>query len=114
CRRHARLVAGGAAAGGRDLCHAGRDPPDRDRGVPAVLIGREVERDAVDAVAQAGGRWAVVEDVTEMAATGGAKHLGADHAVAAVGPFLDRAGDRLVEAGPAGAALELLAALEQI
>src|SRR5262245_51160281 len=48
-----------------------------------------------------------------MAAAAAAMHLGADHAVAAVDRVLDRARLRIVEARPAGAALELLLRLEQ-
>src|SRR4029450_12600718 len=43
-----------------------------------------------------------------MAAAAAAMHLGAHHAVAAVLRGLDRARDRLVDARPAGATLELL------
>src|SRR5438477_5148111 len=42
----------------------------------------------------------------EMTAAAAAMHLGADHAVGAIHGFLDRAGFRIVEARPAGAALE--------
>src|SRR5262245_58444881 len=48
-----------------------------------------------------------------MAAAGRAMHLGADHAVAAVDGRFHRALDRLVEARPAGAALEFHLALEE-
>src|SRR5947209_2264358 len=41
----------------------------------------EVERQGVDAVALAGWRGAVVEDVPEVAATAPAHDLGSDHAV---------------------------------
>src|SRR5262245_17711806 len=41
-----------------------------------------------------------------MAATAAAMHFGARHAVAAIVGRLDRAGLRIVEAGPAGAAFE--------
>lgn len=50
----------------------------------ARLVGLKVHRDAVDTVAQMRGRWAVVEDMTEMAATIGAVALGTHHAVAAI------------------------------
>src|ERR1700733_2952176 len=61
-----------------------------------------------------GGRRAVVEHVSQMAATVGAMHFGPDHAMAAVDGCLDRALDRVVEARPAGAAFELQACLEQL
>src|SRR5262249_58004984 len=83
------------------------------KGFPLRILSRrfrirlEVHRHAVDAVAQVGRRWAVVEHVAEMAAAAAAMYLGADHAVAAISGGLDRAGHRIVEARPAGAALEL-------
>src|ERR1700712_4745475 len=58
-------------------------------------------------------RRAVVEDVAEMAAAAIAMHLGAHHPVALVDGILDRAGHRIVEARPAGTALELLLRDEQ-
>src|SRR5262245_47879741 len=48
-----------------------------------------------------------------MAAAAAAMHFGAHHAVAAVLGALHRARDRIVEARPAGAALELLLGHEQ-
>src|SRR4051794_10075469 len=59
-------------------------------------------------------RRAILEHVPEMAAAAAAMHLGADHAVAAIGRGLDRTRDRIVEARPAGAALELLLRSEQL
>src|SRR5712671_4930253 len=68
----------------------------------------EVHRDRVEAVALAGRRRAIGEDVAEVAATAGASDLGAGHAVAMVLDERDLgAVDRLEEAGPAGARLEL-------
>src|SRR5262249_26133948 len=49
----------------------------------------------------------VFKDMTEMTAAAAAMHFGADHAVTAVGRGLDRAWLGIVEARPAGAALEL-------
>src|SRR6185369_1931168 len=69
--------------------------------------GLEHQREAVDAVAQAGGFRAVVEDVAEMAAAAAAMHLGAQHAEGAVLGLADRVVERLVKTRPAGAALEL-------
>src|SRR5215218_7728012 len=80
-------------------------------GTPSLRL--EVHGDAVDAVAQMRRRRAVLEHMAEMAAAAAAMHLGADHAVAAVGRGLDRARDRVVEARPAGTALELLLGCEQ-
>src|SRR5712691_2358419 len=73
----------------------------------------EVHRHPVDAIAQMRRRRAVLEDVTEMAAAAAAMHLVAHHAVAGVGRFFDRPGFRVVEARPAGAALEFLFRREQ-
>src|SRR5674536_55096 len=55
----------------------------------------------------------IVENMTEVAAAPAAMHLGAGHAVAAVGRRLDRAGDWIVEARPTGAALEFFLRGEQ-
>src|SRR5262245_53966259 len=76
-------------------------------------FGLEIHRHAVDAIAQSGRRRTVREDMAEVAAAPAALHLGADHAVGAVLQLLDRAGLRIVEARPAGAAFELLLRLEQ-
>src|SRR5580692_9264362 len=73
----------------------------------------EIQRHAVDAIAQVRRRRAIVEDVAEMAAAAAAVHLGALHAPAAVGGGIDRAWLRIVEARPAGAALEFLLRGEQ-
>src|SRR5512134_3179758 len=73
----------------------------------------EVQRHAVDAVAQAGGGWAVGEDVAEMAAAVGAMHLRTDHAVALVDRLFDRAFERHGEAWPPGAAFEFQLGLEE-
>src|SRR5581483_127474 len=78
------------------------------------LLRLEIQRHAVDAVAQTGRRRAVRKHMAEMAATAAAMHLGADHAVAAVHRFLDGARLRIVEARPAGTAFELALRLEQL
>ena len=56
---------------------------------------------------------AVIEDVSQMAAAVGAMDGGADHAEAAVPGFAHGGGQRLPEAGPAGAAVEFGAGREQ-
>jgi hypothetical protein len=81
-----------------------------------LLVGfvrHEIHRHAVDAVALMGGRRAIVEDVPEMTAAGRAVDLGSYHAEGAIDRRLGRALDRLVEARPAGSALELALRLEQ-
>src|SRR3954468_10421177 len=61
-----------------------------------------------------GRRGAIREDVTEMAAAVGTMHLGALHAIGTVDGLLHRARLRVVEARPAGAALELGLGHEQL
>src|SRR5450755_2281727 len=96
-----RSVYGCRAASARRLAvRPGRACPER-------LGGNELQRDAVVAVALAGRRRAVVEDVALVAAAAHAVVLGArdDHLDVGLGD--DRARQRGVEARPAGAALEL-------
>src|SRR4051812_30712972 len=78
------------------------------------LFRLEIHRYAVDAIAQSGRRRAIRKDVAEMAAAAAAMRFSASHAVGTVVRFLDRARFRIVEARPAGAALELLLRLEQL
>ena len=76
--------------------------------------GREIEADRIDAIALAGRRRAVGEDMALVRAAAGADDLVADHAVAAVADSGEMpVGERLGEAWPAGAAFELGAAVEQ-
>ena len=72
-----------------------------------LVLRREVQRDTVDAVAQAGLGGAVGEDVAEMPAALGTVHLGTDHAELAVDAGLDGARDLAEEARPAAAAVVL-------
>ena len=60
--------------------------------IVAIPLGRllEVEAQAVDAVAQSGGFWTVVEDMAEMRVTLAAKNLHANHPVRRVRPRHDR------------------------
>src|SRR5256885_1530680 len=76
-------------------------------------LGRERQRQAVHAVAQARGLGAVVEDMAQVAAAAAAMHLGAQHAVGAVLARGHGLVQRLPEAGPAGAAVELGLGREQ-
>ena len=75
----------------------------------------EVERARVDAVAETRRVGPVVEHVTEVAAAGGARDLGACHPVAGV-RLRDDAVERrrLVEARPAAARLELRVGAEEL
>src|SRR4051794_28282730 len=74
----------------------------------------EIHRHAIDAIAQSGRRRAAREDVAEMTAAAAAMAFGPHHTVAAVMRFLHRAGLRIVEARPTGAALEFLLRPEQL
>src|SRR4051794_40046704 len=78
------------------------------------LLRLEIHRDAIDAIAQSGRRRAVREDVAEVAAAAAAMAFGAHHAIGMVVRFLERAGLRIVEARPAGAAFEFLLRFEQL
>src|SRR6202020_2630239 len=64
------------------------------------------QRKAIHAVAQAGRLRPVVEDVAEMAAAAAAMNFGPQHPEGAVLGLADRVVERLIEARPAGAALE--------
>src|SRR5262249_46566762 len=77
------------------------------------VLGLKIHRYPIDAVPQMGGRRAVVEDVTEMTAAPAAADFGAGHAVAPVNRGFDRSFHRIVEARPAGAAVEFLLRHEQ-
>src|SRR5215469_8811696 len=61
----------------------------------------------VHAVTQAGRLRTIVKDVAEMAAAAAAMHLGAHHAKGAVLGLADGIFEWLIEARPAGTALEL-------
>ena len=74
---------------------------------------REVQRHAVDTIAQPGRRWAIGEDVSEMTAASGAMNLGAHHAMAAIDLFFYGAFDGHGKAGPARAAFEFQLGFEQ-
>src|SRR5262245_33092603 len=76
--------------------------------------GDEPQRRAVDAVAQTAGARAVREEVAEVAFPVPAADLGANHPVRRVG-VLDHVGwlQRSGEAGPAGAAVELVVRAEE-
>src|SRR5258706_2118829 len=75
---------------------------------------REGHRDAVHAVAQAGGTGTVVEDVSEVAAAAPAVHFRARFAERAVFARGDRVIERRPEARPAGMAVEFRARREEV
>src|SRR5437660_9887150 len=72
-----------------------------------ALTHRELERDAVHAIALAGRRRAVIEHVAEMAAATAATHFPARDDQAEIVVDANRVGDRRKEARPPGAAVEL-------
>src|SRR6185295_9789943 len=80
---------------------------------PDASGGPELERQAVHAIAQAGGLRPVVEHVADMAAATRAQHFGALHQQAAIRMLDDGAGQWAPEARPAGAAFELGCRAEQ-
>src|SRR5688572_21410198 len=80
----------------------------------SVILRLELERGAVDAVAQPVGPRSVGKDVAEMALAARAQHFGPDHAVRGIAEFVDHpAFGGLGEARPARAAVELVLAFEQ-
>src|SRR4029078_13054933 len=79
----------------------------------AASLRLKIHRHAVDAITQMRRRRRIVEEGAEMTATTAAMDLGADHAEAAVGCGLNGPWHRIVEARPAGAALEFLLRHEQ-
>src|SRR5262245_15612497 len=73
----------------------------------------EFQRSAIDAVAQAGRRRTVIEHMAEMTAAAAAMNLVAHHTEGVVGVGLNRPFNGLVEARPAGAAVELGLRIEE-
>src|SRR6185312_13691966 len=83
---------------------------------PETRLGsrrRKRQRQPVHAVAQAGRRGAVVKHVPEMAAAAPAVHFGAVDSHGGIGAGQHGVGQRLVEARPTSAALELGLGIEQ-
>src|SRR6516225_7531535 len=68
-------------------------------------VGQEFQGNAVDAVAQSGGRRAVLEDMAQMSAAAPAMHLGAWQQQQVVGGGADRVRQRPIEARPTGLAV---------
>src|SRR3972149_11702881 len=75
-------------------------------------FGHELQGEAIVAIAQAGGRRAVFEDMALMAAATRAMVLGAWQYKAVVLLGSDRPGHRVPEAGPPGATVELVGRVE--
>ncbi|RCL05040.1 hypothetical protein BJI49_11660 [Acetobacter pasteurianus] len=68
---------------------------------------------SIHAVAQAGGRGPVIEDMTQMAATGRATDRRPLHAERRIQPLFDRARQSTIEARPTRTALEFRARIER-
>src|SRR3569833_3842539 len=83
----------------------GRRDPDAARAPRSRLVGNERQHRAIVAVAQAGGLRPVLEDVAMLAAAACAVVFGARRRQFQVGLGFHMAGRRIVEAGPAGAAV---------
>src|SRR5882762_11211701 len=66
----------------------------------------EHQAKAVDAIAQAGRLWSVVEDMAEVAAAAAAMHFGAEDAEGAILGLADGVFQGLIKTRPAGAAFE--------
>src|SRR6185436_6195292 len=95
------FLPGGSPQG---LRYIARSRPQRRR---RAAVGHELERQPVVAPALSGWFRPVVEDVALVPAAARAVILGARHDEPEVALGADAAGDRLIEAGPAGAAVEL-------
>jgi len=79
-----------------------------------LALGREVERDGVDAITQPGRRWAIVKDLALLRAATGAHDLRSHHSVAGVANLAQVFfGKWRGETWPAGAAFKLRAGFEQ-
>src|SRR6476659_2841551 len=92
-------------------CRHSRSPTDD----ASTGSGRpEDHGNAVHAVAKARGLWPVVEHVAEVPAAASAEHLGARHEQTVVGSLDHRIVERLPEARPPGAAVELGVGGEQV
>src|SRR5665213_653493 len=72
-----------------------------------ALVGLEIQRDAIDAVALKRRCRTIGKNMPEMAAAVRTMHFGPAHPIAAVFPGFHCAADRQVEARPTSAALEL-------
>ena len=80
---------------------------------PGSDLGDEAQRHAIDAMPVSGRLRAVIEDMAEMTAATPAQGLGPHHHEGAIGLLDNGVGQRLIEARPAGAALELRLRREQ-
>src|SRR5882724_3973074 len=80
----------------------------------ALRASRQFQRDGIHAVAQAGRSRTIPEDMTQVSVTAAAEDFRSPHEPAAVGAKRDVVlVDRLEEARPAGAGIELRLAIGQ-
>ena len=77
------------------------------------IVWHELEHIAVDAVTLVGRRRPIVKNMSQMDAGTGAPHLDSPHAVCDIDMLGDRPLDRIEEAWPASAAVELCVASKQ-
>jgi len=90
-------------------------PPSVRRATARLTVRLEFEGDRVHAVALARRPGTVIEEMAEVAAAPGARHLGASHPEAPILVKLDRSpSDRLEEARPTGARLVFRIGTEQL
>jgi hypothetical protein len=92
---------------GNDLIRRARPRSGQREEIDIPLsVRREIHRNSIDTVAEMGRCRAVIKDVPQMASTIRAVNLGSDHAEGSINGCLDGTLDRIIEAGPAGAAFE--------
>ena len=70
------------------------------------LCGDEVQRHAIDAIALVGGRRPIIENMSEVTATGGAVDFRSHHAEAPIQGRFHRSSNGIIEARPAGSTFE--------
>ena len=79
----------------------------RSAGTFSSSLGSEVQRHAVDAVAQPCRWWSVRKHVSEVPTALAAVHFDTRHPITSVRRLAERTLERIEEAGPASTALEL-------
>ena len=98
----------------KDLTAAIGAPVNKRKPASPIVFRLKGQRHAIDAVPQPGGLRAVGKDMAQMCVAAVAMDLGAFHEKAAVNAFADHFGiQRLVETGPACAALEFMGLVKQ-
>ncbi len=95
------------AEDGEDAAEIGEEEDQHQAGFDLAQGRLECEAEAVDAMALAGRRRAIVEHMAEVPAAAAAMLFGADHAERQVALVGDGVRQRLPEARPAGAAVDI-------